>query len=86
MERGVGRAIGNSPSDPYSLMYVILISVINSEESRVYLTNAYFLSDPQLLAALKDANPTIARLIRPKVTSRSTGSTKTASSISARVS
>ncbi len=55
MERGVGRAIGNSPSDPYSLMYVILISVINSEESRVYLTNAYFLSDPQLLAALKDA-------------------------------
>jgi len=51
----VVRAIGSSPGDPYSLMYVTLISAINSAESQVYLTNAYFLPDPQLLAALKDA-------------------------------
>lgn len=51
----VMRAIGSSPGDPYSLMYVTLISAINSAESQVYLTNAYFLPDPQLLAALKDA-------------------------------
>ncbi len=55
MGREVVRAIGSSPSDPYSLMYVILISAIKSAESRVYLTNAYFLPDPQLLVALKDA-------------------------------
>ena len=51
----VVRAIGSSPEDPYSLMYVTLISAINSAESQVYLTNAYFLPDPQLLAALKGA-------------------------------
>jgi cardiolipin synthase len=51
----VMRAIGSSPGDPVSLMYVTLISAINSAESQVYLTNAYFLPDPQLLAALKDA-------------------------------
>ena len=51
----VVRAIGSSPDDPYSLMYATLISAINSAESQVYLTNAYFLPDPQLLAALKGA-------------------------------
>ncbi len=51
----VVRAIGSSPDDAYSLMYVTLISAINSAESQIYLTNAYFLPDPQLLAALKGA-------------------------------
>lgn len=51
----VVRAIGSSPDDPYSLMYATLLSAINSAESQVYLTNAYFLPDPQLLAALKGA-------------------------------
>lgn len=51
----VVRAIGSSPDDPYSLMYATLISAIDSAESQVYLTNAYFLPDPQLLAALKGA-------------------------------
>ena len=55
MGREVVRAIGSSPSDPYSLMYVTLMSAINSAESQVYITNAYFIPDPQLLAALKDA-------------------------------
>ena len=48
-------AIGSSPGDPYSLMYATMISAIHSAESQVFLTNAYFLPDPQLLAALKGA-------------------------------
>ncbi len=51
----VVRAIGSSPDEPYSLIYATLISAIGSAESAVYLTNAYFVPDPQLLAALKDA-------------------------------
>jgi cardiolipin synthase len=53
--REVVRAIGSSPNDPISLIYVTLISAINSAESQVYITNAYFIPDPQLLTALKDA-------------------------------
>ena len=49
------RAIGSSPDEPYSLIYATLLSAINSAESQVYLTNAYFVPDPQLLTALKDA-------------------------------
>lgn len=49
------RAIGSSPNEPYSQMYVTLLSAINSAESQVWLTNAYFVPDPQMLAALKDA-------------------------------
>jgi cardiolipin synthase len=51
----VVRAIGSSPDDPYSLIYATLISAISNAETAVYLTNAYFVPDPQLLAALKDA-------------------------------
>ena len=51
----VVRAIGSSPDEPYSLIYATLISAIRSAETGVYLTNAYFVPDPQLLAALKDA-------------------------------
>jgi cardiolipin synthase len=51
----VVRAIGSSPDEPYTLMYATLISAISSAETTVYLTNAYFVPDPQLLAALKDA-------------------------------
>ncbi len=51
----VVRAIGSSPDDPYSLIYATLISAINSAETSVNLTNAYFVPDPQLLTALKDA-------------------------------
>jgi len=53
--RDVVRAIGSSPDDAYSLMYMTLISAINSAETHVFITNAYFLPDPQLLAALKEA-------------------------------
>lgn len=51
----VMRAIGSSPDEPYSLIYATLLSAINSAETAVYLTNAYFVPDPQLLAALKAA-------------------------------
>lgn len=51
----VVRAIGSSPEEPYSQIYVTLLSAINSAETQVFLTNAYFVPDPQLLAALKDA-------------------------------
>ena len=49
------RAIGSSPDDEFSLIYVTLLSAIASAETEVWLTNAYFVPDPQLLAALKAA-------------------------------
>jgi cardiolipin synthase len=51
----VVRAIGSSPDDPYSLIYATLVSAIDSAETTVRLTNAYFVPDPQLIGALKDA-------------------------------
>ncbi|MNY32848.1 Cardiolipin synthase [compost metagenome] len=51
----VVRAVGSSPDDPYSLIYVTLISALHSAQSEIWLTNAYFVPDPQLLAALKQA-------------------------------
>ncbi|HEX5363436.1 MAG TPA: cardiolipin synthase [Gallionella sp.] len=55
MGNEVVRAIGSSPEEPYSQIYATLLSAINSAETRVLLTNAYFVPDPQLLAALKEA-------------------------------
>lgn len=49
------RAIGSSPEEAYSQIYATLLSAINSAETQVFLTNAYFVPDPQLLAALKEA-------------------------------
>ena len=49
------RAIGSTPDDPYCLIYLTLISAIGNAEKQVYLTNAYFVPDPQLLKALTDA-------------------------------
>jgi cardiolipin synthase len=51
----VVRAIGSSPEEPYSLIYATLISALRSAQSEIWLTNAYFVPDPQLLAALKEA-------------------------------
>jgi cardiolipin synthase len=53
--RLVVRAIGSSPDEPYSLIYATLLSAIGSAETSVHLTNAYFVPDPQLLAALESA-------------------------------
>jgi cardiolipin synthase len=49
------RAISSSGTEEYSPIYVTLLSAINSAELSVYLTNAYFVPDPQLLEALKGA-------------------------------
>jgi len=49
------RAIGSTPDDPYSLMYLTLISAIGNAEKEVHLTNAYFVPDPQLRKSLTDA-------------------------------
>ncbi len=53
--KDIVRAIGSSPNDPYSLIYLTLISAISNAEKQVYLTNAYFVPDPQLIKALLDA-------------------------------
>jgi cardiolipin synthase len=53
--KDVVRAIGSSPDDEYSLIYVTLVSAIRSAESTIHLTNAYFVPDPQFLQALKEA-------------------------------
>jgi len=53
--REVVRAIGSSPEESYSLIYATLLSAIGSAETSVYLTNAYFVPDPQLLATLEAA-------------------------------
>jgi cardiolipin synthase len=49
------RAIGSTPDDPYSLNYLTLISAISNAEKQVYIANAYFVPDPQLVQALLDA-------------------------------
>jgi cardiolipin synthase A/B len=51
----VVRAIGSSPDEPYSQIYATLLSAIANAETSVLLTNAYFVPDPQLLAALSAA-------------------------------
>ena len=53
--KDIVRAIGSTPDDPYSLIYLTLISAIGNAERQVYLTNAYFVPDPQLLKSLIDA-------------------------------
>jgi cardiolipin synthase len=56
MGRLVVRAIGSAPAeDDGSPIYTTLLSAIASAETTVYITNAYFAPDPQLLAALKEA-------------------------------
>ncbi|MDD5030397.1 MAG: cardiolipin synthase [Rhodoferax sp.] len=53
--KDIVRAIGSTPDDPYSLIYLTLISAIGNAEKHVHLTNAYFVPDPQLLQALTAA-------------------------------
>jgi cardiolipin synthase len=53
--KDIVRAIGSTPDDPYSLIYLTLISAIGNAEKHVRLTNAYFVPDPQLLLALTAA-------------------------------
>ena len=68
--REVVRAIGSTPDESYSLIYATLLSAIGSAETSVYITNAYFVPDPQLLAALEAsaARGVDVTLILPSVT------------------
>lgn len=49
------RAIGSTPDDPHSLIYLTLLSAIAHAEREVHLMIAYFAPDRQLLHALTDA-------------------------------
>jgi cardiolipin synthase len=49
------RAIGGTPTEPYSQIYATLISALRSAETSILLANAYFDPDPQLMQALEDA-------------------------------
>jgi cardiolipin synthase A/B len=49
------RAVGSTPDDSFSRIYLTLISAIMNAEKQVCITNAYFVPDPQLLEALLDA-------------------------------
>ena len=51
----VVRAIGSTPDEPFSQIYVTLISALNSADTEILLTNAYFVPDPQLMQALVGA-------------------------------
>ncbi len=53
--KDIVRAIGSTPDDPYSLIYLTLISAIGNAEKHIHITNAYFVPDPQLLSALASA-------------------------------
>ena len=49
------RALASASDDPHSHIYLTLLSAINHAEQRVYLTNAYFAPDPQLVKSLTSA-------------------------------
>ncbi len=49
------RAIGSTPDDERSVIYLTLLAAIQSAEHSVYLTIAYFAPDAQFLDALKGA-------------------------------
>jgi cardiolipin synthase len=49
------RAIGVSPDQAHNAIYVTLLSAIDSAKTYAYVTNAYFVPDARLLAALKNA-------------------------------
>jgi cardiolipin synthase len=53
--KDIVRAIGSTPDDPYSLIYLTLISAIGNAERQIHLTQSYFIPDPQLLKSLAEA-------------------------------
>ncbi len=71
--RSVVRAIASDPNEPFSRIYVTLLSAINSADAQVWLTNAYFVPDPQLVTALTSAaqRGVDVRLIVPSATDSS---------------
>ncbi|MEY4939047.1 MAG: hypothetical protein RIQ93_782 [Verrucomicrobiota bacterium] len=64
------RAIGSSPDDAYNAIYLTFIAAITNAEKQIYITNAYFVPDPQLVEALQAAagRGVDVRLILPSTT------------------
>lgn len=64
------RAIGSSPDDRTNPSYLTFIAALTHAQKQAYITNAYFVPDPQLLEALKDAagRGVDVRLILPSTT------------------
>lgn len=64
------RAIGSTSESEESVIYSTLLSAIDHAERRVYLTNAYFVPDPQLMRSLTTAarRGVDVRLILPSQT------------------
>jgi cardiolipin synthase len=71
--RDIVRAIGSTPDDPESLMYLTLMSAITHAESAVHITVAYFAPDQQLLDALvaAAARGVDVKLVLPSVSDSS---------------
>jgi cardiolipin synthase A/B len=55
MGNDIVRVIGSTPADEYSQFYLTLMSAIAHAEKQIYLTNAYFVPNPEFLQALIDA-------------------------------
>lgn len=53
--KDIVREIASSPDDAFSAIYLAVVAAIMHAEKQVYLTNAYFVPDPQLTQALLDA-------------------------------
>jgi cardiolipin synthase A/B len=64
------RAIGTSPNDRFSASYLTFIAALAHAQKQAYITNAYFVPDPQLVEALIAAaqRGVDVRLILPSTT------------------
>jgi cardiolipin synthase len=66
----VVRAVGSTPDDKYSRSYLTFIAALTHAQQHVFITNAYFVPDPQLVRALVEAaqRGVDVRLILPSTT------------------
>lgn len=64
------RAIGSTPDEEYSSSYLTFIAALTHAQKQAYITNAYFVPDPQLVDALIAAaqRGVDVRLILPSTT------------------
>ncbi len=63
------RAVSGLPSDKYNNVYASLISAFKKARTEIWITNAYFVPDPQLIKVLKKAagRGVDVRLILPSI-------------------
>ena len=68
--KAIVRAIGSSPDDRTNPSYLTFIAALTHAQKQAYITNAYFVPDPQLVEALTDAarRGVDVRLILPSTT------------------